>query len=284
MTKARVGIIHPGTMGASIAAAAKRSGHDVLWASEGRSPQTHERASSIGLLDVGTLAELCGRCAVLLSVCPPHAAEQVAEQVIFHSFRGTYLDANAISPKRTERISTRMLQHGVDFVDGGIIGGPAWSPGRTWLYLAGPGAGFIASLFSEGPLEVEIIGQRIGKASALKMCYAANSKGTTALLCAVLAAAERLGVREELQKQWTRGETGYAECAAQRIRNVTKKAWRFAGEMEEIASTFRDAGLPGGFHDGASELYRRIAGFKDSPIVPPLEEVLATLAGPEELP
>jgi 3-hydroxyisobutyrate dehydrogenase-like beta-hydroxyacid dehydrogenase len=195
-----------------------------------------------------------------------------------------YLDANAISPQRVERISRRMLNAGVVFVDGGIIGGPAWSPGRTWLYLSGPGAEAVASLFSEGPLQIEVMGQEIGKASALKMCYAANTKGTTALLCAVVATAERLGVWKELQQQWTRGEAGYAERTAQKISDVTKKAWRFAGEMEEIASTFRDAGLPGEFHDGASVLYRRIAGFKDAPSVPPLEEVLAALARPEELP
>jgi 3-hydroxyisobutyrate dehydrogenase-like beta-hydroxyacid dehydrogenase len=221
---------------------------------------------------------------VLLSVCPPHAAEHVAEQVLSHSFSGLYLDANAISPQRAVRISERMLQAGVTFVDGGIIGGPAWSPGSTWLYLSGPEAEAIASLFSEGPLEVEVIGQAVGKASALKMCYAANTKGTTALLCAVVAAAERLGVREELEQQWTRGEAGYAERTAQRVRNVTKKAWRFAGEMEEIASTFRYAGLPGEFHDGASVLYRRIAGFKDAPSSPPLEEVLSALAAPEGTP
>jgi 3-hydroxyisobutyrate dehydrogenase-like beta-hydroxyacid dehydrogenase len=177
-----------------------------------------------------------------------------------------------------------MLTSGVAFVDGGIIGGPAWSPGRTWLYLSGQGAEDIASLFSEGPLEVDVIGKEIGKASALKMCYAANTKGTTALLCAVLAAAEELGVREELERQWTQDEAGYAERTAQRVQHVTGKAWRFAGEMEEIASTFRDAGLPGEFHDGASVLYRRIAGFKEAPSIPDLEEVLAVLAGSEDLP
>jgi 3-hydroxyisobutyrate dehydrogenase-like beta-hydroxyacid dehydrogenase len=123
-----------------------------------------------------------------------------------------------------------------------------------------------------------VIGDQIGKASALKMCYAANTKGTTALLCAVLATAERMGVREELQRQWTRGDAEYAEGAVERVRNVTKKAWRFAGEMDEIASTFRGAGLPGEFHDAASVLYRRIARFKDAPSLPPLEEVLSVLA------
>jgi 3-hydroxyisobutyrate dehydrogenase-like beta-hydroxyacid dehydrogenase len=278
MMERQVGIIHPGNMGVSVAASAKNSGHEVAWASEGRSPLTVERASRIGLQDAGTLAELCGTCSVLLSVCPPHAAEDVAEQVLSNSFSGLYLDANAISPQRVERIGRKMDQAGVTLVDGGIIGGPAWSPGRTWLYLSGPGAEAIASLFSAGPLEAEVIGDQIGKASALKMCYAANTKGTTALLCAVLATAERMGVREELQRQWTRGDAEYAEGAVERVRNVTKKAWRFAGEMDEIASTFRGAGLPGEFHDAASVLYRRIARFKDAPSLPPLEEVLSVLA------
>ncbi|MCK7519679.1 MAG: DUF1932 domain-containing protein [Ignavibacteriales bacterium] len=46
---------------------------------------------------------------------------------------------------------------------------------------------------------------------------------------------------------------------------MTAKAWRFEGEMHEIASTFEGAGLPDGFHEAAAEIYHRMAGFKDSP-------------------
>ena len=141
MTEERVGILHPGTMGVSIAASAKNSGHIVYWASEGRSLQTHERADKAALLDIHRVARLCDECSVIVSVCPPHAAEDVAKEVIDHAFRGIYLDANAISPQRVTRIGQKMADAGVEFVDGGIIGGPAWKPGSTWLYLSGKEAG-----------------------------------------------------------------------------------------------------------------------------------------------
>ena len=279
MITQKIGILHPGAMGVSVAASAVNSGYKVFWASEGRSTQTRERAEKVGLHDAGTLARLCETCSVIFSVCPPHAAEAVADQVLDHGFRGLYLDANAISPQRVVEIGSRMSQAGVTFVDGGIIGGPAWEPGSTWLYLSGPGAELVATLFAAGPLETSVIGQEAGKASALKMCYAAWTKGTTALLCAILAAADALDVWPELEQQWSRDWPGFDQEATGRVRRVTAKAWRFTGEMDEISATFRRAGLPGGFHAAAADVYSRMAGFKDAAAVPPLDDVLAALIG-----
>jgi 3-hydroxyisobutyrate dehydrogenase-like beta-hydroxyacid dehydrogenase len=277
MTRENVGILHPGNMGISVAATAKNSGHTVHWASEGRSPQTRARAEEHGLVDVGTLAEMCRICPVVVCVCPPHAAEDVAYQVIGCGYRGLYLDANAISPQRVKRIGQAMTEAGVAFVDGGIIGGPAWEPDRTWLYLSGAEAERAAACFSAGPLETSVIGDEVGKASALKMCFAAYTKGSTALLCAIVATAQELGVWRELEHQWSRHGSGFAEHAVGSVRGVTSRAWRFAGEMEEISATFSRAGLPGGFHAAAADVYRRIAHFKDAPETPALEDVLAAL-------
>jgi 3-hydroxyisobutyrate dehydrogenase-like beta-hydroxyacid dehydrogenase len=272
-----IGILHPGEMGVSIAASAVNSGHEVFWASQGRSLQTRKRAERARLRDAGTLAVLCHTCQVIVSVCPPHAAEEVAEEVLAQGFTGLYLDANAISPQRAGHIGERMAAAGAGFVDGGIIGGPAWQPASTWLYLSGPAAAEIAACFVAGPLATAVIGAEIGKASALKMCYAAYTKGSTALLCAVLAAAEQLGVREALNRQWAHEDAGSPEQNAGRVRRVTAKAWRFSGEMDEIAATFRAAGLPGEFHAAAAVLYRRLAGFKDAASLPSLEEVVAAV-------
>jgi 3-hydroxyisobutyrate dehydrogenase-like beta-hydroxyacid dehydrogenase len=272
-----LGILHPGNMGISVAASAQNSGCEVYWASEGRSSQTRERAERFGLQDAGTVAGLCSTCSVIVSVCPPHAAEEVAEQVLACGYRGLYLDANAVSPQRIVRMGRRMVAAGVAFVDGGIVGGPAWEAGKTWLYLSGEKPQVVASCFSAGPLETEIIGDEAGRASALKMCFAAWTKGSTALLCAVLGTAEALGVWEELVRQWERYWPGFAGQSVERARRVTDRAWRFAGEMEEISATFTEAGLPGGFHASAADLYRRIAQFKDAAEVPALEEVLAAL-------
>jgi 3-hydroxyisobutyrate dehydrogenase-like beta-hydroxyacid dehydrogenase len=277
MNPQRIGFLHPGAMGISIAASAQNSGHEVYWASEGRSPDTQARATKYGLRDAHTLEQLCAECAIVVSVCPPHAAEQVAQQVLAAGFAGLYLDANAIAPQRAERIGADMAAAGVAFVDGGIIGGPAWQPGSTWLYLAGPQAKQAAACFAAGPLETQVLGEQIGRASALKMCFAAYTKGTTALLCAILASAEQLGVRGDLEQHWQRDDPQFAEDVAQRVRQVTSKAWRVAGEMEEIADTFRSAGMPGEFHAAAAIVYRQLADFKAARTTPTLEEVLAAL-------
>jgi 3-hydroxyisobutyrate dehydrogenase-like beta-hydroxyacid dehydrogenase len=272
----KIGILHPGQMGVSVAASAKNSGHDVYWVSEGRSAETRIRARSQDLIEIDTLRSLCKICTVLISVCPPHAAENLAGDVLGCEFKGLYLDANAISPKRVTRIGEKMNAKGVTFVDGGIIGGPAWEPGKTWLYLSGDAARQAAGCFTNGPLATEIIGDEIGLASSLKMCYAAYTKGTTALLCGILAAAERLGIRVDLERQWSRGGSDFSVQTQGRVRRVTAKAWRFSGEMEEIAATMAFAGLPDGFHLAAADIYHRISHFKGLE-QPPLEEVLKAL-------
>ncbi|MSP12806.1 MAG: NAD(P)-dependent oxidoreductase [Chloroflexi bacterium] len=279
----RIGIIHPGAMGISIAASAQNTGYQVYWASAGRSRQTQERAAKFGLRDAITLAQLCETCQLIVCVCPPHAAEEVAQQVVVHGYKGLYLDANAVAPQRAMRIGAMLHEAGALFVDGGIIGGPAWKSGETWLYLSGPQAQVVAQCFAAGPLGTSVIGENIGKASALKMCYAAYTKGTTALLCAILAAAEELQVRQELQQQWTRDDPEFAQQTVQRVRSATAKAWRFVGEMDEIAATLQGAGLPGEFHAGAANIYRRMAHLKDAPTIPTLEEVLAALLQPRDV-
>ena len=276
MTK--IGILHPGEMGISVAASAINNGYQVYWASENRSDKTRLRAEKNGLIESDSLIELCHTCEIIFCICPPYAAETVANLVIEHGFNGYYLDANAISPQRAIKIGQMMeAAAGIHFVDGGVIGGPAWKPKETWLYLSGKYAKVIADCFMKGPLETKIIGDEIGKASALKMCYAAYSKGTTALLAAILATAESLDVREELYQQWDMDDPNFSEQVNRRVRRATAKAWRFEGEMHEIASTFQEAGLPSGFQEAAAEVFSRMANFKDSTEAPRLEDVLNAL-------
>ena len=274
----RIGFLHPGAMGVSLAATAVRGGHEALWTSAGRSATTRARAEEHGLVDAGTLEALCARATVVVSICPPHAAEDVAGAVAAAGFRGTYVDANAIAPTRMARIAADLGARGIEVVDGGVIGGPAWAPG-TALYLSGPRASEVAPLFAAGPLATHVLEGDVGTASALKMVYAARTKGTTALLLAVLSAADRLGVRAALEAQWETDAAGTTAEAHDRARRSTRKAWRFAGEMEEIAATFAAAGMPGGFHEAAASVYRSLAGLKDAEPLPELEDVLTAMAG-----
>jgi 3-hydroxyisobutyrate dehydrogenase-like beta-hydroxyacid dehydrogenase len=258
MASERIGILHPGQMGVMVAVSAQNSGSEVIWASEGRSAATRERASQAGLRDAGTLKKLCELCPLIVSVCPPEFAEEIAEQVARCSYPGTYIDANAIAPDRTQRIALRLEEHGAKFVDGGIIGPPTTARNRTWLYLAGEHAAKVAPYFSSGPIEIEVLEGAIGRASALKMCFAAYSKGSIALAYSVLAAAERLGVLEDLKRQWNRSGPSLSELERE-ISRAVPKAWRFVAEMHEIAATFESAGLPPEFHQAAAEIFRSIS-------------------------
>jgi 3-hydroxyisobutyrate dehydrogenase-like beta-hydroxyacid dehydrogenase len=280
--KHTVGVLHPGSMGVSVAASAQASGHDVLWVSDGRSAQTRHRAELQDLQDAGTLEALCSHSDVIVSVCPPHAAEDMAERVVACGFQGLYLDANATSPQRARRIGQKLNAAGVDFVDGGIIGGPAWHPNTTWMYLSGWHAQRAAECFSGGLLEVQVVGEEVGWASALKMCYGAYTKGSTALLAGILGTADAWGVRHELERQWAREDATFVDSTVGRVRRVTAKAWRFIDEMEEIATTFEAAGMPGSFHQAAAEIYRRLANFKGRETMPELDEVLGALAAGAE--
>ena len=232
-----VGLLHPGEMGAAVGAAANA---DVIWASEGRSDATRRRAARFR--DVGTVDALVREADVVLSICPPHAALDVARACA--GLDGMYVDANAISPLRAAEIAALHAR----FVDGGIVGGPPTEAGTT-LYLSGDGAGEVAAIFDGSLLATRIVRD----ASAVKMAYAAWSKGTTALLLAIRDVAAHYEVEDE----WRLAAPDLAARLPRAEQAAAKKGWRWVGEMEEIARTFDAAGAPDGFHRSAAAVYRR---------------------------
>ena len=259
-------LLHPGEMGASVGAALVAAGHEVAWVSAGRGEATRRRAGRAGLRAADTLAKGVEGAEVLISVCPPEAAEEVARRVERAGFQGLYVDGNAVAPATAGRIAGRL---GNRYVDGGIIGPPAWQVGSTRLYLSGERAGEVAALFQGSLLDARVIGggsgaAAAGAASALKMCYAAFTKGSSALLLGVRALAERSGVSADLLAEWDLSQPDLPARSAAAARSTSPKAWRFEGEMREIAATFADAGLPAGFHEAAAELYARMADLKDT--------------------
>jgi 3-hydroxyisobutyrate dehydrogenase-like beta-hydroxyacid dehydrogenase len=282
MANRALGILHPGEMGISIAASAQNSGCEVYWVSAGRSDATRGRAAKFGLREARTLEEMIARCDVVVSVCPPHAAESLADNLVHAGFDGLFVEANAIAPDRTVRLAAVMTARGVDFVDGGIIGLPAWSPHTTCLYLSGPRATDVAPFFSAGPLDTQVLGTEVGQASALKMCYAAHNKGSVALLAATLATAEALGVRAALSDRWRSEDAAFPDQALKRLQRSAPKAWRFVGEMEQISHTFSRAGTPGEFHMAAAAIFERLAVFKDTQRSPTLDEMLDALNATEK--
>ncbi len=268
----RILLLHPGAMGASLGAALRGNGHDVWWVADARSEATAQRARDADLRPADRLREALEQVDHVLSVCPPHAAVAVAETVMAAGFQGTYVDANAVSPDTARRIANVV---GPGFVDGGIVGPPARRPGVTRLYLSGTGTEDVADWFSGTLVDARPVS---GSASALKMCYAAFTKGSSALLLAIRALAEREGVTEALLAEWALSQPELPERSAATAVSTSAKAWRFEGEMREIAATFGAAGLPGGFHEAAADVFGRMSPLKDA-AHPDIERVVAHLLG-----
>ena len=188
-------------------------------------------------------------------------------------FSGVFVDANAIAPATARQLA---LTAGPNYVDGGIVGPPARTRGATRLYLSGPRAGEVAAWFSQGFVEAVVVGEGLAEASALKMCYAAWTKGSGALILAIRALARHEGVTDALLAEWARSQPGLEQRSQRAAAASVPKAWRFTGEMREIAAAFADAGLPDGFHAAAAEIYSRIADLKGGDR-PGFEEVLRAL-------
>lgn len=233
----KVGLLHPGEMGAAVGSALVAAGHEVLWACEGRSNATRERASAF--TDVGTVATVLAASEVVFAVVPPHAALELARSL--PPFEGIYVDANAIAPSTAREVGATRSR----FVDGGIVGGPP----DPRLYLSGDEAATVAALFAGSPIEAKIVGD----ASAMKAAYASWTKAGGALLLAIHEYATRTGVWDALAAEWP-PELHERLAAAQR--SAERKGWRWIGEMEEAARAYEEAGLPPGFHEAAAEIFR----------------------------
>ena len=269
----RVLVLHPGAMGVSIAAAVSSAGHEVIGVASGRSRATIDRAREAQITLVETLEEAMSRVDVVLSICPPEAALDVAHEVQATGYDGIYVDGNAISPETAAAIGELFDNN---FVDGGIVGPPAWRAGATRFYLSGAMAKDVVVLFADSLVTARAISGGAGAASALKMCYAAYTKGSSALVLAIRALAEDNGVTETLLAEWDISQKGMRNSSERSALGTSPKAWRFAGEMREIAATFDAAGLPNGFHLAAAEIYERMAHFKnDDPAR--LEQVIEAL-------
>jgi len=263
-------------MGAAIGGCLVGRGHRVVSPYAERSATTRSRAAAAGIEDVGSLAKALQAAEIVLSVCPPHGAMDLAREVAGRNFRGIYIDANAVSPDSARAIGSVVEAGGASFIDGGIVGPPPGKGVRVWLYLCGGHAREVAECFAGTDVIAEVLDAPLGAASALKMCFAAWSKGSTALLAAIRTLAQHEGVDAALLGEWAHSAPDLPK-RSENVATSARKAWRYVGEMEEIASSFAAAGLPSGFHLAAADIYRRLEGFKDAKNPPAMSDVTAAL-------
>jgi hypothetical protein len=263
-----IGVLHPGAMGASVGSALKPVAGAVIWAAAGRSITTSKRAEIADLVGVPDVAELARRADMILSICPPQAARDVAEQVAAalgdRPDRPLYVDANAVSPSTVRGIGALLGAEHV--VDATIAGPPAWEPGGTVLWLSGAAAGTVAALFAGSPFEARVLGPDLGAAAALAACLGLRTTAMAAIWLAMDAAARGYGVQDALRTELGRDGVDYPAALAGVGAATGAKARRLAGEMEEAAEAMAAVGVPDGFSRAAAEMYRRTA--QDDPTDP----------------
>jgi 3-hydroxyisobutyrate dehydrogenase-like beta-hydroxyacid dehydrogenase len=259
----RVGVMSPGDMGQAVAIQLKARGLNVCTALERRSERSRVLAREAGLTDVGALERLVAECDAVLSIMDPGAAVDFARAAA-HALRSTgrntlVVDCNAIAPDTVREISDLIKQAGGRFLDAGIIGPPPRGKAKTHLFTSGPGAADLEQL--AGPqLIVHVVGEGIGDASALKMCYGALTKGTQALWLEVLIAAERLGVARILEQQLQQSQAERYGWALSQFSILPPKAYRWVPEMLEISKTLGTTGMTPKMFQGAADIYRFVAG------------------------
>ena len=262
MTVAAVGLLSPGDMGHAVGGALREHGLDVLTCLDGRSERTRGLAAAAGLRDVPSLDDLVTSSDLVLSILVPAEAPAVCRSVAAAIQRTgadvVFADCNAVSPRTSAAMSDVMREAGGRYVDGSIIGGPPRDGSSPRFYVSGPEASILSELDGKG-IDVRDLGEEVGRASAIKMCYAAATKGTSALWLAQIAAAEALGLTDELAAELRGSQPAVYGAMEKGLPALPSKAFRWIGEMEEIAATFASVGLSPGFHEGSADMYRLLS-------------------------
>ncbi|MGY4967520.1 DUF1932 domain-containing protein [Streptomyces sp. 900105245] len=260
-----VGVLHPGSMGAAIAAEARRSGAEVLWCPIGRSESSKARAETYGLTPVRSLSEMTERAEIILSLCPPAAAEDVARDVAACSYARIYVDGNAVSPATMANISAILLRSGATVVDGSVIGSPPSDSKSPRFYLSGPAEALpaVARLFDGSAVQARALSGAVGQASALKLSYSSYQKASRALAAIAYALASDHGVEAELLDIAAGRTTSYLTETTY-FPKVAARSWRWGPEMKEAAYALEEAGLPADLANAAAAVMERWSALKDA--------------------
>lgn len=248
----------PGDMGHGVSLALREHGYRTVSALNGRSERTRKLAEAGNVEDLGDLDKAVEAADLILSILPPSSAVDQAKEVAAAMTRTgstpVYVDCNAISPGTAMEVGDIIGAAGAPFIDAGIIGLAPNKSSNTRFYVSGPDTGAMESLDGKG-FKVISLGTETGKASAMKMAYAGLTKGSWTLWTSVLLTAERNGLLNELVAEFEHSQSPTLENMRRMVSALPADSGRWIGEMEEIAKTFREAGVTGDFHDGAAWMF-----------------------------
>jgi len=241
-----VGILSTGEMGHRVALVLRNQGIKVVTCLAGRSARTVELAAKAGVSDLGTMAAVVAQADMIISIVVPSAAKPLAETVASAIAAAKkpvlYADANAISPMTAKTIERIITGAGGRFADVCIIGTSSKVGQGTTFYASGDLATTFAELSNFG-LQVEILGDRPGQASAFKIVYAGLTKGVSSLMMELLLLAHSLGIFDPIIAQYRSKFPDLVRFAESNLPGLPFRAARRSDEMEELSLTIAAEGL-----------------------------------------
>jgi 3-hydroxyisobutyrate dehydrogenase-like beta-hydroxyacid dehydrogenase len=280
-----IGILSPGDMGHSVGNVLREHGLRVIAYLGDRSDRTRALAREARIEEVPSYQALVQEADAILSILVP-AQAMAAADLVAGALRETgadvlYVDCNAIAPQTAQAVGKVITQAGGRFVDASIIGGPPRGGYTPRIYASGPDAAVFATLVEYG-LDIIVMDDIVGHASALKMCYASLTKGSIALYAELMIAAKALGVEEMLIAEFKQSQAERFTGIERGLPRVPVKARRFVGEMAEMAKMYDALGLTPNMLAGAAKVYDLIGSTpladrtpEDTSPFPTLDEALA---------
>ena len=256
-----VAILSPGDMGHAVGQLLREHELKVVTCLTGRSQRTKNLAELAGIADVPDLNDMVAQSQIILSISVsemvPGICQQVADAIKATNANVLFAECNAISPQLSQQMGPIITEAGGRYIDASIVGGPPLNGSSPRFYASGDNTAEFEGLANFG-LDVRTAGTEVGQASGIKMCYAAMTKGSSALYSELLMAAEMMGLSDFVIAEFQSSQPAVLQRMERGLPGVPAKARRWVSEMEEIKDTFEHLGLTPHLFQGVADMYRMI--------------------------
>lgn len=204
-------------------------------------------ADAHGVLPMDGLARLCEHATLVISAVTASNTLSVAEEAARHLRPGTvFLDLNSASPGTKQQAARAIDAARGKYVEAGVMTSVPPYGIAVPILLGGSEAEALAQTLTAWGLNVRVVAQEIGVASAIKMCRSIMIKGMEALVIESYATARRYGVESHVLPTLfeTFPQIDWERTGAYFFSRVAQHGKRRAEEMRESARTVHEAGFP----------------------------------------
>ena len=177
-----------------------------------------------------------------------------------------FLDFNSASPGAKQRAGTCIDGAGARYVEGAVMTSIPPHRIKVPLLLGGASAAALAPMLNELGFASKVASDRLGVASATKMCRSVMIKGLEAMVIESFTTARHYGVEDAVIASLRETFPGidWEKQAAYFFQRVIEHGRRRSEEVREVAETVRDAGLTPWSASGTAERQAWVADQADA--------------------